>query len=299
MKNHILFCMLCVWTIDSFAKPKRQAPTAATRSEQFEAAAANLPCPPNSLATSPAQIALPTQNVEEFEDGLGSRQSAHSSPLAPKSPANRSETTTPEWIEAKTEFTVESTPLSDLIKSWQMWFKEKVQDPKLQDRLKRFFNLTKTYEIFSEELAQCSEERRQEAFDSLIKVFNTSEAPLFGYELLSEAITQAINDRQEAKLHQLTECAIPHRKHLPPAILDAANRFLKNKNETDVAGITAELAAALLMIHRRAQTIKKIERPTSTLADLTENNAQDIADQATWAAAEKATNNFIQRKTIE
>ena len=309
MKKYILFLIFCLFAIDSFAAPK------SNRGHQSRPAKTSEPLPDSDKSMSNNSIVHSYQNGAELdtEQPVNSQRNSPKEVESHESTTQRSPTTKEEeslavtpnddhsdWIVTQPEaVAAEETPFRDFFKKWQMWFKATVQDPKLQDRLKRFFNLTKTYEIFSEELAQCPEERRQEAFDDLIKVFNTPDAPLFGYELLSEAITQAINDRQETKLHQLTDCAISHKKHLPPAILEAAEKFLTQRNEAEASSVAAEVATTLAMIHRRADTIKKIQRPTSPLAPLTDNQSQEIANEQISQAIQNATRGFVKPKSLE
>ncbi|MBP6892094.1 hypothetical protein KBB68_00790 [Candidatus Babeliales bacterium] len=338
MKKYILFFTLFI-SFDNLAGPKNkhrnsQHPTvnlpqepSKELAETWESVESKIPetilvCPPNSLSTSP-------QHKDHSDNSLGSRQSAHSSPLIPEvlknlehqttdpktprlstkeikrvateslpSSTNRSENNTPEgWTKTQAEPSpAEVTPFSDFIKGWQMWFKTQILDPKIKSRIQRLFRCTKTYDIFSDELNECREEDRQKIFDDLIKIFNTKEYPLFGYELLSEAITQAINDRQETKLHQLTEYAIPHRNHLPPAILDSAQRFLTERNQNDAVTTAAEITATLMMIHRRAATIKKITDPTDLLPALTETEFQEIANEQTSTAILLSTSGFLRIK---
>ncbi len=322
MKKHITFFTLSLFTFDSFAGPKDRR----TKQAEIASSAKHDEPKPSSIqkassfeeihhasstADTPAEKTKPSTSipnnlsVEELERTRPLNSPRNSPINLPATSADKSSNPTATsayeenldgWEETSVPAgTLEATPLSDIIQSWKMWLKNNIEDPKLSDRIKRFFNLSKTYDMFLSELDNCPETARQTAFDNLIKTFNTSESPRFGYELLSEAMVQAIKDGKLRIVHLLTNLAIKHRAHLPPAILQSAKQCLAKENEAAASAITADLTEALIGIHKLARTIKAIQQPESSLNNLSEENADSLARDAIDKLIATATNGFVQR----
>lgn len=265
MKKYILFFTLFLWTVDGIAGPKhkhRNPPNAHPASEPSKELAETTwedvkpktqeptpACPPNSLRTFP----------ERPHDSLGSRQSAHSSPLEPERSESPNHQTinpgTPRFSaeeikrvqkiqeteaqlskelklsleEGWITFTEHDAPAQAKPISQKSWLEQFAELPKAwwqehvtdKNRVEHFMRYAGLVRTYVILL----QKHQTHELDVFIKDLNESNDGE-GNRWLDEALVHAIKDEREDTTRKIMTFAIPYKEGLTPLTRALVYKFL-------------------------------------------------------------------------
>ncbi len=350
MKKYILFLTFCAWTFDTFAKPKKNQPAPARVAQPSQqptetwedVAKANNPapansnpaCPPNSLETSPKHISLPEPQSDEDDNCLGSRQSAHSSPLErPKSPDS------PTIFEAQQIEIAPETPrlsaeeiqrVQDIQETAKTLFKRFKQsldegwvtftehDTPAQAKpvstkswVEKFAGLPKAW--WQEHITDKNRVEHFMRYAGIVRTYvilcqkqQAGELELFikdlnesndgeGNRWLDEALVHAIKDGRENTTRKLLNFSIPYLEGITPLTRSSVRDFLIKRAEQKRKALETEHEEFAHDMHDLARTIQATTNTDPQIPMIPIETLEDISRATALALTKGATGGYLPR----